>query len=70
MPDVRPALTDEDRWYEETLQYFFFAERFGWTPQQTDDCPLRIIDRLPGVAQMQDEVEAERQREQAEAAKA
>lgn len=70
MPDVRAAVSDEDRWYEETWQYFFFAERFGWTPEETDNCPLRIVDRLPGVAQMYDEVEADRQREQAESAKA
>lgn len=68
MTDVRAALTDEDRWYEETMQYFWFAERFGWTPDQVDNMPLRVIDRLPGVAAMYDEVQAERQRTEAEAA--
>lgn len=46
---------------EEAAGYYFFADRFNWTPDQVDDAPAWLIARLPGVAVIRDEIEQERQ---------
>ena len=48
--------------WEAAAQYFWWAERFGWTPAQVDMLPLMVRDRMPGVARMYDEVQEERQK--------
>jgi hypothetical protein len=53
---------------EEAAGYFFFAERFGWTPDQVDQLPVRLYDRLPAVAVIHDEVAQAKQQEQIDAA--
>jgi len=55
--------------YEDAMMYFFFAERWKWRPSEVDDEPQWLIDRLPGVAQMYDEVQADKQRAAAESEK-
>lgn len=55
------AVSDEDRYLEGTAQYFWFADRFGWLPEQVDEQPLWVVDRLPAVAKIHDEVTRERQ---------
>jgi hypothetical protein len=44
------------------LPYFWFAERWGWTPRQVDEAPQWLVDRLPGVATIVDEIEEDKQR--------
>lgn len=48
---------------ERAAGYFFFAERFGWTPDQVDDLPVVLYDRLPAVAVIHDQVAEEKQKE-------
>lgn len=48
---------------EEAGAYFFFAERFGWTPRQVDEeVPAYLHSRLPTVAAVTDEIAQERQK--------
>lgn len=46
---------------EEAAGYFFFAERFHWTPDQVDAAPAWLTSRLPGVAVITDQIQRERQ---------
>lgn len=55
-------LTLEDKLYEDAVSYFWFAERWHWTPEQVDNAPQWLVDRLPGVAAVVDEIEEDRQR--------
>lgn len=47
---------------EEAAGYFFFAERFHWTPEQVDAAPAWLTCRLPGVAVITDEIQRDRER--------
>lgn len=47
---------------ESTAYYYFFADRFGWTKQQVDNQPHWYTTRLPVVAEIADEVQAEKQK--------
>ena len=51
------------------MQYFWFAERWHWEPEQVDNAPQWLVDRLPGVATMYDEVQADKRQAEADAAK-
>lgn len=55
-------ISDEDRYIEGAARYFFFAERFHWTPEQVDNMPAWLLDRLPAVAAIHDEIAEDRQR--------
>lgn len=46
---------------EDAATYFFFAERFHWTPDQVDAAPAYLRDRLPAVAVIKDTIDRERQ---------
>jgi hypothetical protein len=54
---------------EEAAAFFFFAERWHWTPDQVDDLPVRLYDRLPAVATIHDEITEAEQRKKLDAAK-
>jgi hypothetical protein len=43
----------------EEYRYFVCAERFGWTPAQTDDSPAVLVDWLIAIGSVVDEVKAE-----------
>jgi hypothetical protein len=44
------------------VHYFWFAERWGWTADQVDNSPQWLVDRLPGVAAVVDEIEEDKRR--------
>lgn len=56
---VRDAVGREDDLYERTMHYLWFADRFGWTPEQVDDQPQWFLSRAAEVAAVLDEVRAE-----------
>lgn len=60
MDKVRPAVSIDDAALEGAGVYFFFAERFGWTPDQVDDMPAWLRDRLATVGAVHDEVAEEK----------
>lgn len=37
----------------------WFGQRYGWTPQQVEDLPAHLYHRLPVVAAVKAEIEAE-----------
>lgn len=39
--------------------YYLLAERFGWTPQQADQQPARLVQMLLAIGSVVDEVKAE-----------
>lgn len=45
---------------EGAARYYWFANRFGWTPQQVDAQPVWLTDRLPAVAEIADQIEQDR----------
>jgi len=47
---------------EAAASYFWYADRFGWTPDQVDELPAWLRDRLPTVGAVYDEIKAERER--------
>lgn len=55
----------EDIALEETAHYHWFAERYGWTPDQVDGLPAKHKDRFPVVAAVFDEVAEERAKQNA-----
>lgn len=44
-----PRGSEAERWENILADYWFYADRFGWTPQQVDDQPAVILDRLREV---------------------
>jgi len=48
--------------YEDAVSYYWFAQRWNWTPDQVDECPQWLVDRLPGVAAIADEIEEDKRR--------
>lgn len=46
---------------EEAATYFFFAERFGWTPDEVNAAPAYLTSRLPAVAAITDEIKRARE---------
>lgn len=52
----RKAVSTEDVAMEAAAIYFYFAERFGWTPDVVDDLPVWLRERLPAVGAIQDEI--------------
>jgi hypothetical protein len=44
---------------------FWWADRFGWTPQQVEALPVLYRDRLPHVAQIVDKLRLVEQQKQA-----
>ncbi|MFC8676671.1 hypothetical protein ACFUEN_28800 [Streptomyces griseorubiginosus] len=71
MEDPRSARSQprhpETRW-DRTLDYFWFAERYQWTPAQVDDLPIEVFNSLPDLAELVDEIrEDARERAQTEA---
>lgn len=61
-PGTRKAITLEDQLYEDALPYFFFLERWHMHPNDVDECPQWLVDRLPGVAAIVDEIREDEQR--------
>jgi len=59
---VRARVSAEDELWEVTAQFFWWAERFGWTPDQVEALPLFVRERMAGVAAMHDELRAEREK--------
>lgn len=51
-------------------RYGWFAERYGWTPNQVDEQPLWVIGQFPTWAGAVDEAKATLQEAQAEAERA
>lgn len=49
----------EDELLEDAAGYWWFAERFGWTPDQVDELPAWLAARLPTVAAVNDEIQAD-----------
>jgi hypothetical protein len=59
---VRDAVSVEDVALEEAARYFWYATKFGWTPDQVDNMPGWLTDRIATVAAVSDEVEADKQK--------
>jgi hypothetical protein len=66
---VRPALTEEDRLWELTAYYGWYAEAYQWTPDQVDNLPDWYAPRVRGyheiVVQVQNEREAKAEKARA-----
>ena len=45
---------------EGAARYHWFAERYHWTPDEVDNAPAWLQDRMPAVAAIQDDLERER----------
>lgn len=56
----RPAVSTEDVAMEAAATYFWFADRFDWTPDTVDNLPVWLKERLPAVASIHDELAEER----------
>lgn len=48
---------------ERTASFGFFAERYGWTPDQVETLPHWFKQRLPAFARIMDELKAESEKE-------
>lgn len=57
---MRAAVSDEDRWWEEASAADWWGERYGWTPEQVEALPVTLKDRMPGVAALKAELQAEK----------
>lgn len=57
---ARDAVSEEDLLLEEAADYWWYAERFGWTPDVVDELPQWLAARLHTVAAVNDEVVQER----------
>ncbi len=51
--------SDEFDYPDAEWRYFYFAERFGWTPAQVDDQPAVLLDWLQGIGGIVDQVKSE-----------
>lgn len=40
-------------------RYFYFAERFGWTPDEVDRQPAVLLDWLQAIGGVVDEIKAD-----------
>ena len=40
-------------------RYFYFAERFGWTPAEIDEQPAQLLDWLQAIGDVVDQVKAD-----------
>jgi hypothetical protein len=49
---------------EDAASYFWYADRFGWTPAQVDAMPAWLDSHLPTVAGAYDELRQQMQEEQ------
>jgi len=47
--------------YDQALRYYWFADRFGWTPQQVDTAPALLTARLMTIGEVRDDVAAAKQ---------
>lgn len=47
---------------DEAAYYHGFAKEYGWTPDQVDNAPALLVDRMMIVAHACHEIEAERNR--------
>jgi hypothetical protein len=56
---LAPPLPGEPTEWEKAAGYWFFADRFGWTPAQVDDQPAVILDRLREVTILVEEMRQE-----------
>ena len=59
---VHPAEGPQTQLLDEATTYWWYAERFGWTPDQVDDCPAWLVHRLPVIAGVNDELNEEQAR--------
>lgn len=52
--------------WDEAFEYIWWAERFGWTPDQVNALPDRLYVRIPLVAKEIDEWREEETRRQSQ----
>lgn len=52
----------EECLHDEALYYYQFADAFGWLPNQVDEAPAMLIDRMLLIRAAHREVQAEQQR--------
>lgn len=52
---LAPPLAGEPAAWDEAFEYFWWAERFGWTPDQVDTLPVGLHARIPLVAKEVDD---------------
>lgn len=45
------------------VDYIWYAERYHWTPEQVDNLPWLMQDRMLAVAVMRDEIAREKRKE-------
>jgi hypothetical protein len=51
---------DEWPFPDAEYRYYLCADRFGWTPEETDNQPAQLIDWVLGIAGVVEEVKAEK----------
>ena len=56
---VPAPLPGEPTEWDRAAVYWFFADRFHWTPNQVDDQPVIILDRLREVTILVEEMRQE-----------
>lgn len=59
---VRPANGLLERLMDQAIDYFWWADRFGWTPDQVDAMPYLKRERIRTVAEVVDEVQRDKDR--------
>lgn len=59
-----------ERLLDQALDYYLWAERFGWTSRQVDDEPAWLLDRYAVIADAQAEARSREARRQAAADRA
>lgn len=57
-------LSGEPAWWAKVAVYEAYANRYGWTPDQVNNLPWWVADRLLHVAALRDEVTEAMQRAQ------
>lgn len=59
---VRPAHGRLERLLDRAVDYYWWADRFGWTPDQVDAQPYLRRERIRTVAEVVDEVRRDKDR--------
>lgn len=62
---MRPARPGEQTWWEEAFDTWWWLDRFGLTPAQVAELPIRDVKRVPLVAALVDKIRADKQKDAA-----
>lgn len=63
-PGIRPAASDYERDLDRALDYYGYADRFGWNSDTVDNERAWLLDRYPVIQSAIAEAQAIQQRRQ------